>query len=195
MRPIRWFVAVTAVALATSPLVLGQSKPKPNFSGEWVMVPEKSTFGQGKTPDVLTMNITHDDPALKVVQTRWPDKTVGQPTEITNTCKIDGKAATTKAQQPIGRANGNAVTAEKSVTTVAQWDGVAIVVRITQSLSTSDGSSIMAVGAAQQSATNQLDSTTVSRFELSDDGKTLTVTRKLTNPGQDVTNKIVLTKK
>ena len=55
---------VTAAVLAIG---VASAQAKPNFSGDWKLNAEKSSFGQMPAPTSLTQKITHDDPSLKVV--------------------------------------------------------------------------------------------------------------------------------
>jgi hypothetical protein len=61
---------VFAIAGAAALAVQLYAQSKPNFSGDWTMVPEKSSFGMMPTPTTMTRTITHKDPAVKVVTTQ-----------------------------------------------------------------------------------------------------------------------------
>lgn len=55
-------------------LSAGLAVAKPNFTGEWKMVPGKSDFGQMPAPSSIVQKVTHSDPELKVEQTRTSDR-------------------------------------------------------------------------------------------------------------------------
>jgi len=99
-----------AFALAMGLTLAAQSKP--NFSGEWTMVPGKSDFGPLPAPTSMTRTITHADPAFKVV-TAQTGGSMGD-TKIEVSFSTDGKP-----QQ--NTLNGAAMT------TVGKWDGATLV--------------------------------------------------------------------
>jgi hypothetical protein len=155
---VRSVVTVVGVVVLAAQLA-GQAKP--DFSGTWTMVADKSDFGPMPAPASMTRTITHKDPVLKVVivQTGGP---MGDTTIETN-FTTDGKP-----QQ--NTVSGN------PMTTVAKWDGAAITLHTNTS---------------QQGVDILLDD----RYELSNAGKTLTITRKITTPDEPFTITIVFAKK
>jgi len=58
--------ALVSVAL----VVGGQSTAKVNFSGEWKMNTMKSDFGALPPPEFITRTITHEEPALTIVESQ-----------------------------------------------------------------------------------------------------------------------------
>jgi hypothetical protein len=109
MKTSKWLVVVFLV-LSLGPL-FGQSKP--NFSGEWTMVPAKSDFGMIPAPTSAVQKITHNDPDLKVVNTQTGDQ--GTST-IESNYTTDGKESVNK-----GRMGGD-------VKSTAKWDGSTLVI-------------------------------------------------------------------
>jgi len=138
--------------------VLAQAKP--NFSGEWTLIPEKSDFGPMPTPTTLTRTITHADPALKIVVVQG-GAAVGDST-VTLNVSTDGKPHT------------NDVTGN-SMTTTGKWDGSAIV--LTSELS-------------MQGTNVHVED----RLEMSDAGKTLTITRRFATPEGEASARVVMKK-
>jgi hypothetical protein len=70
MRRSNWLVL--ALLVLSAGLAFGQAKP--NFSGEWTLVPAKSDFGMMPAPSSGTQKITHNEPELKVVNTQTGDQ-------------------------------------------------------------------------------------------------------------------------
>jgi hypothetical protein len=138
--------------------VLAQEKP--NFSGEWTLVPEKSDFGPMAAPTTLTRTITHADPALKIVVVQG-GAAVGDST-VTLNLSTDGKPHT------------NDVTGN-SMTTTGKWDGSAIVLTSVLSM---QGTNIHVED----------------RLEMSDAGKTLTMTRRFQTPEGEASSRVVMKK-
>jgi hypothetical protein len=87
--------------------------PKPDFSGRWRMIKDKSDFGGFSIPDVVVRVIEHHDPTLNVhtVQT-----TAGKTTSADVSYFTDGSPS----QNVI---NGHDATSK------AFWDGPALVIR------------------------------------------------------------------
>lgn len=85
---------------------------KPNFSGHWRMVADRSDFGPMPAPEKFEQQIEHRDPQLKLKFTQ-----VGQRGEITSelTYNTEGKETTNEIR-------GN------PVKSTARWDGDALVV-------------------------------------------------------------------
>ena len=97
------------VLLLCSVAVFGQAKP--NFTGEWTINAQKSSFGDFPAPDSYTAKIEHNEPNIKVVTTQ-----VGQMGEMTTErdCATDTGACTVKAQ--FG-----------DIKSTAKWDGPTLV--------------------------------------------------------------------
>jgi hypothetical protein len=104
-------LSLSALAGVAALTVQLSAQAKPNFSGEWTMVPEKSSFGMMPTPTTMTRTITHKDPAVKIV-TAQTGSALGDTTVETN-FTTDGKPQT------------NTVTGTP-VSTVGAWDGAAM---------------------------------------------------------------------
>jgi hypothetical protein len=153
-------LCVAAVAFtALSVGLIAQAKP--NFSGEWVMVPDKSDFGPVPAPTSMTRTITHQDPVLKIVTVQSGGATGDRKIETMFT--TDGKP------------QKNTII-DSPMTTTGKWEDKTIVLTSTMSMQGVD------VGIED-------------RLVLSDDGKTLTVTRKIAAPDGEMTARIVMVKK
>jgi hypothetical protein len=100
---------VLAAALALQTVLHAQAKP--DFSGTWVLVLDKSDFGQMPAPATMTRTITHKDPSFKVV-TMQTGGAMGD-TTVETTFTTDGKPATNTVQG-------------SQMSTTAKWDGSAI---------------------------------------------------------------------
>ena len=107
-------VAVTGLA----------AQAKPDFSGVWTMVPDKSDFGpmQAQKPDSMTRTITHKDPSLKIVTVQ--NGPTGE-TTITTAFTTDGKPQANTV-------NGS------PMTTTGKWDGTSISLHSTLSMQGTD---------------------------------------------------------
>ncbi len=107
MKRSKWLV-VALVVLSVGTLV---AQSKPNFDGEWTMVPAKSDFGVIPAPTSSVQKITHKDPDLKVVNTQTNDQ--GTFTTESN-FTTDGKEAINKGRMG-------------EVKSILKWDGNALV--------------------------------------------------------------------
>ena len=108
MKTSMWSI-LTVLALTAGTLV-GQAKP--NFSGEWTMVPAKSDFGMMPAPTSAVQKIAHTDPALTVVNTQTSDQ--GSFT-IESAYTTDGKECVNKGRMG-------------EVKSTLRWDGGALVI-------------------------------------------------------------------
>ena len=149
------FVAVVALSAGLF------AQAKPNFSGEWVMVPEKSDFGPVPAPTSMTRTITHQDPILKIVTVQAGGATGDR--KIETTFSTDGKP------------QKNTII-DSPMTTTGKWEDKTIVLTSTMSMQGVD------VGIED-------------RMSLSDDGRTLTLTRKIAAPDGEMMAKVVMVKK
>ena len=106
---LRTLILLSAVFALAAAL---HAQAKPDFTGVWVFVPEKSDFGQMPAPATMTRTITHKDPSLKVVtaQTGGP---MGD-TTVETAFTTDGKPQQNNVQG-------------SQMTTVGKWEGSAIV--------------------------------------------------------------------
>ena len=107
MQTSRLVIAVLALSAGT---ISGQAKP--NFSGEWTMVPGKSDFGMMPAPTSAVQKITHADPALTVVNTQTSDQ--GSFT-FESTYTTDGKECVNKGRMG-------------EVKSTLKWDGGVLVI-------------------------------------------------------------------
>jgi hypothetical protein len=109
MKMSKWLVVPLLVLSAGT--LLAQSKP--NFSGEWTLVPAKSDFGMMPPPSSAVQKVTHNEPQLKVVNTQTGDQGT-MTTESSYT--TDGKECV----------NSGMMGAE--VKSKLKWDGNALVI-------------------------------------------------------------------
>ncbi len=70
MKTSKWLVAVALLVLSAAALF---AQSKPNFSGEWTLVPAKSDFGMMPPPSSAVQKVTHNEPQLKVSSTQTSD--------------------------------------------------------------------------------------------------------------------------
>ena len=88
------------------------TQSKPDFSGEWIMVLDKSDFGTAPTPAAMTRTIVHKEPTIKIVSLQTGGATGDRTSEVTYS--TDGKSqANTVDNSPMA--------------TVGRWDGEALV--------------------------------------------------------------------
>jgi hypothetical protein len=108
-------LASLLMVAAACPLQSQLPAPKPDFSGRWRMVKDKSDFGGFSVPDAVVRVVDHHDPTLNVhtVQTTG-DKT----TSADVSYYTDGSPSTNVI-------NGHDATSK------AYWDGPALVIRTT----------------------------------------------------------------
>jgi hypothetical protein len=154
------FVAIVALSAGLF------AQAKPNFSGEWVMVPEQSDFGPVPAPASMTRTITHQDPILKIVTVQVGGATGDR--KIETTFSTDGKP------------QKNTIIDSPMMTT-GKWEDKTIVLTSTMSMKGEDGGVV--------------DVRIEDRMSLSDDGKTLTLTRKIAAPDGEMMAKVVMVKK
>ncbi len=133
---------------------------KPNFSGRWRMVKDKSDFGGFKAPDIIVRVIEHRDPTLNVhtVQTSG-----GKTSTVDVSYFTDGSETT------------NSMSGRDAVSK-AFWDGPALVIR-TKTKDSKDEDELVE-----------------DRWELSDNGQTLTISSHVTTPKGQVDMKLVCEK-
>ena len=102
---------IVALLLLSATTLWAQSKP--NFSGEWTLVPGKSDFGMMPPPSSGVQKITHNEPQLKVVSTQTNDQGTNT-TESTYT--TDGKECVNKGFM------------DSEMKSTAKWDGDVLVI-------------------------------------------------------------------
>jgi hypothetical protein len=103
--------SVVLLLLLSASALSAQSKP--NFSGEWTLVPGKSDFGMMPPPSSGVQKITHNEPQLKVVSTQTSDQGTNT-TESTYT--TDGKECVNKEFM------------DSEMKSTAKWDGDVLVI-------------------------------------------------------------------
>jgi hypothetical protein len=102
---------VVLLLLVSASTLWAQSKP--NFSGEWTLVPAKSDFGMMPPPSSGVQKITHNEPQLKVVSTQTSDQGTNT-TESTYT--TDGKECVNKGFM------------DSEMKSTAKWDADVLVI-------------------------------------------------------------------
>lgn len=110
---VRSLIVVLAVVLAAAGF---SAQAKPDLSGVWTLVPEKSDFGALPAPTKQTRTITHKEPTLKIVTEQSADATGD--TKIETTFTTDGKP---QANNVMG----------SDMSTIGSWDGVTLVLKST----------------------------------------------------------------
>jgi len=143
-----------ALAVASLPAMA-----KPNFTGSWKLVADKSDFGPMPAPEKLEQKIEHTDPDLKVSAVQSTQQGEASAELSYNT---EGKESTNQFRgQPM-----------KSV---AKWDGESL-----------------AIDSKLDFQGNEV--TLSDKWTLADEGKTLTIIRKINTPQGELEMKIVLAK-
>ena len=107
---IRIWIHLVVAVFAFGTFVHGQTKP--NFSGTWVMVAEKSDFGPLQRPDKMTRTIAHKDPVLQLSTVQSGAATGDAKTDLKYT--TDGKPQANTFQGA-------------PMTTVGTWEGSALI--------------------------------------------------------------------
>jgi hypothetical protein len=133
---------------------------KPNFSGRWRMIKDKSDFATFKMPDIIVRVVDHHDPTLNVHTVQ----TTGQKTSTADVSYFTDGSVT------------NNVISGRDAESKAFWDGRALVIRTDTKTSTGD------------------DEVIEDRWELSEDGETLTTTSHVTTSKGEVRLKLVCAK-
>lgn len=114
---------ILACAAVSALTLTVHAQAKPDFSGVWTLVPDKSDFGPMPAPTSVTRTITHKDPSLKIVSVQ-----VGGPNgdaTIETTYSTDGKPTTNDIMG-------------STMSSTAKWDGTAIVVNSTVTMQGTD---------------------------------------------------------
>ena len=107
---VRMWISVIIAVVTLGTFVYGQAKP--NFSGKWVLVAEKSDFGPMARPDKMTRTITHKDPSVQIATVQSGGATGDTSFEMKFT--TDGKPQANTF-------NGAAMS------TTGRWDGATLV--------------------------------------------------------------------
>lgn len=141
MRTIILLCTFLAISLAG----FAPAAEKPNFTGDWKMVPSKSDYGAMDAPSSATRKIDHQEPNIHMVATQK-----GSRGELTQDFKYatDGKEYVNTSR--LGEARS-----------VLKWDGDTLVVTTRRTVM---GRDLLVVD----------------RWSLSADGKTMTVSGKIT---------------
>ncbi len=157
----------TAICLSAIVLLTAMvGAASPDFSGKWVMNKAKSEFRFGPDGPVpdVTMSVQQSADSIKVSQTF-----AGEQGEFNQDFDLKINGVT---QQIQGFANQPAKAS-------AKWDASVLVLDISQDFQGGDTSGTFTVN---------------ERWELSPDGKTLTIVTKLTGPMGDMNSKRVMEK-
>ncbi len=112
------------ILISTLFLIAGMAlaADKPDFSGNWKLDPDKSSFGPLPTPDSMTRKIEHNDPNLSYNETRTgPDGDQNMMIKYST----DGKEVTNSMM-------GNDIKSK------ASWDGNALVITGTANIGGGD---------------------------------------------------------
>lgn len=118
----RIFRSLFVLALVFATLASAQLADKPNFSGRWRMVKEKSEFSGFKTPDIVTRAVEQHGVIMNVHTV----ETLGAKTSISDVSySIDG----TPTQNVVNGRDAESKT---------YWDGSVLVVRTTMKTSKGD---------------------------------------------------------
>ena len=100
--------------------LLGADAAKPDFSGDWKMNPDKSSFGQLPRPLAYDRHIEHKEPAIRMVARQSTQ--MGDQTVVTN-MRTDGvetvNGTRTGDMKTVGRWDGR----DLELTTTKQVDG------------------------------------------------------------------------
>jgi hypothetical protein len=157
MKTLMKMTLSTLLVIATACTIAAADKP--DFSGNWKIDLDKSSFGMMPPPTSMTSKITHKDPELVVENTQDGAQGVQ-----TNTAKYstDGKETTNSMMGT-------------DVKSKAVWDGKNLVVN-----------SSLDAGGAQVKL--------VTKYSLSDDGKTLTSALNISAPQGDFEMTMVFVK-
>lgn len=137
-----------------------ETEAKPDFSGRWRMVKDKSDFGRATMPDMIVRVVDQHAATMNVhtIQTSGTKTTTADVSYFT-----DGSEAT------------NIINGHNALSK-AFWDGTALVIRTHIKLS------------------NGEDEMVLDRWELSDDGQTLTTTSQITTSKGGANLKLVCVK-
>jgi hypothetical protein len=89
-------LTLTCFCLVTS-LAAASEDAKPDFSGNWTLNLDRSSFGRGAKPDGMSLKVTRDGDVMHAVQTT---NSVGGPTDIKSDWIVDGKEHDTDSATP-----------------------------------------------------------------------------------------------
>jgi hypothetical protein len=112
MRVRSSLIVVLAAGLAVANL---SAQAKPDLSGVWTLVLEKSDFSVLPPPTKQTRTITHKEPTLKVLTEQSAE---GADTRVETTFTTDGKPQANSVQGT-------------PMSTVGSWDGATLVLKST----------------------------------------------------------------
>jgi hypothetical protein len=138
---------------------------KPNFSGTWNLDTAKSDFGPMPMPESIVLVIEHKDPDIKINMTQKS----AEMGELTNERRIttDGKENRNKLRTMMG---------DQDVVSTTIWNGPGLTSKYTLDFQG-----------------NKVDIT--DSWELSDDGKVLTLARNMKTDQGDAAIKLLFNKK
>lgn len=155
------------VAALTGPALLAAGKP--DFSGAWKLNKEKSVYGAMPVPDNFAMTIAHKDPDLALTIT-LNNPMGAQKSE--SKLKTDGSENTH-------------TTGRVKLTSRIEWDGAVMVMKTKR---------VMEMSTQLGQPPQPVEINGEERWQLSADGKTLTIDVKMAGPQGEFTVKRVLDK-
>ncbi|HEX5705232.1 MAG TPA: hypothetical protein VFX97_18680 [Pyrinomonadaceae bacterium] len=157
---IRSAIVCFAVVTCASPLVAQNKKPKPDYTGTWLLDAQKSnSVGLTRRPD-LPIKISHQDPELRITLTSEAN---GQLVERQTVYFTDGRGEENQATAML-TTNPNAPhDPQKGTRSTTRWSGNKIITRTLLQL---------------QAGGRVIEFELVDEWKLSADGKTLTQTTK-----------------
>lgn len=114
---------------------------RPNFTGDWKMNPDKSSFGQLPRPLEYERKIDHKDPLIRMTV-----RQIGQTGEQTVdlTLRTDGQETVNKSRTGEGKTKGKWVDGDLQLTTTREVEGGDAVTQETWSLS-GDGKTLTSI--------------------------------------------------
>jgi hypothetical protein len=127
---------IVGTILALALVAGGQSAVKPNFSGEWKVNLAKSDFGPLPPPSAMSRTITHDEPALTIVEAQRSD--MGDQ-NTTRKYVTDGTETSFTANGAVVK--GSAVWSENTLVVVSKVDAIGATFNDIMSLS-ADGKAL-----------------------------------------------------
>ena len=123
---------INVIPMLAALSMLATAADKPNFSGDWTMDADKSTFGPMPPPTSMTRKVTHEDPSVTVVQAQS-----GPQGDQNTTLKYltDGKETTNNFMGQDVKSNGKWEGEKLVFTTKADFGGAEVKLVDTWSLS------------------------------------------------------------
>jgi hypothetical protein len=147
------------VALAIGTVLSLTLAAKPNFGGDWKLIPAKSDFGPFPGLSAMTQKVTHQDPSLKTASKMSSDN---GDFEFEASYSTDGKETTNQF-------------GPSSMKSTGKWEGDTLV-----------------IDSKGQFGDNEM--TMKDKWVLSEDGKTLTLSRHWSSSRGEADQKLVFEK-